>query len=326
MTQVIDVALDRRPLSAGEISDWLLKNKDLDHYRPISSDRVGSYSFTMRAVDGFAAWDASSAASRQFDVGLNGDNFMFFLEKNTSYTIRSGAISHGLCRDSGLITSADRYSGIDISELSAGEGFVVSRTAITKALFDIYQRPIVGDFEFSPTLDLRSQNIKHIVGLMRYFRDNVLGAPDLNVSPLAVVSFQEMLSFLMVGNLEHSCSNFVPLSSRIAPIQVKRAREILHANAHLPIAIADVAEAVGVSVRALQVNFRTFLDTTPRLYLHLLRLDGVRRDLQHASPASITIADVARRWGFTHMGRFAREYRKKFGVKPSEDLGRIFLV
>lgn len=324
MAHVTSVVLDRQPLLAGEISSWLMRNKDLRYYTPISRDCFSPYSFSMRAVDAFAAWHASSAASREFDVGLNSDNFMFFFENSTSYAIKSGTLRRDLSTDTGLLISADRYTGIDISASSIGEGFVVSRAALTKALVHTYQRPVPGDFEFNSVLDLRNGPIARILALMRYFRDNVLSQPDLVVSPLAVASFQEMLCLLMVENLEHSCSKFDPLASRVAPAQVKRAREFLHANAHLPITIADVAEVVGISVRALQVNFRVFLETTPRLYLQLVRLDGVRRDLQQAATASTTVAEVARRWGFVHMGRFAQEYRAKFGVKPSEDLGSKF--
>ena len=33
-----------------------------------------------------------------------------------------------------------------------------------------------------------------------------------------------------------------------------------------------------------------------------------------------SVAAVAARWGFTHLGRFAIEYRRRFGVHPSQTL------
>ena len=35
-----------------------------------------------------------------------------------------------------------------------------------------------------------------------------------------------------------------------------------------------------------------------------------------------TVADVAYRWGFTHLGRFAQDYRTRYGESPSQTLHR----
>jgi AraC-like DNA-binding protein len=34
----------------------------------------------------------------------------------------------------------------------------------------------------------------------------------------------------------------------------------------------------------------------------------------------MSVSEVAYRWGFTHMGRFAGTYRARFGVTPSRTL------
>lgn len=43
-------------------------------------------------------------------------------------------------------------------------------------------------------------------------------------------------------------------------------------------------------------------------------------DLRACEPRTATVVAVARRWGFAHLGRFAREYRFRFGVSASETL------
>jgi AraC-like DNA-binding protein len=35
-----------------------------------------------------------------------------------------------------------------------------------------------------------------------------------------------------------------------------------------------------------------------------------------------TVAEVAYRWGFTHLGRFAHDYRSRYGELPSTTLRR----
>ena len=56
-------------------------------------------------------------------------------------------------------------------------------------------------------------------------------------------------------------------------------------------------------------------------YLQELRIVAAHRDLLEAD-ARQGIADVALRWGFTHLGRFAADYRKRFGQLPSQTLKR----
>ncbi len=107
-----------------------------------------------------------------------------------------------------------------------------------------------------------------------------------------------------------------PMSPAI-PKRLKRAIEYMHANISSPIGITDVAEAAGTSVRALQAAFQQFKDTTPLNYLRTIRLDGARKAL--TDPAiSMSVAEVARSWGFSHMGRFAALYHLSFGEMPSD--------
>jgi AraC-like DNA-binding protein len=47
------------------------------------------------------------------------------------------------------------------------------------------------------------------------------------------------------------------------------------------------------------------------------RFEKVRQALRIAKPEE-GVAQVARKWGFSHLGRFAIEYRKRFGESPSE--------
>lgn len=60
------------------------------------------------------------------------------------------------------------------------------------------------------------------------------------------------------------------------------------------------------------------MQISPVTYLRTMRLNRVRSELRQC-PAS-TVGDVAARWGFWHLSRFAREYRALFGELPSATL------
>lgn len=107
----------------------------------------------------------------------------------------------------------------------------------------------------------------------------------------------------------------------LAPRSVRAAEQYMtdHA-ANLP-TIAEVAAAVGTSVRTLSGAFKTFRGYPPSAFLRERRLEGARRALEAAAPGA-TVASIAADWGYINMGEFAASYRRRFGERPSETLRR----
>ncbi|MQW85503.1 helix-turn-helix transcriptional regulator [Sinorhizobium saheli] len=323
MIEILTMRLEETSLGTGDVSEWLSAEKDLACYRPLSSDRRGLFSFSAQGAGDLVAWSGSSSTERAFSVNLEGDDFMFFVEHGTHYELATGGIRHGVTPGVGLLTSADRYSALKIGAGSAAEGFCVPRSAVQAALASSFERLLPTGFEFAPLHDLNGGPAGHLFKLMRFFRDDMCGGQNLEVSPIALASFKEMFCLLMVQNLRHTLSDLNAPVRTIAPRQVRRALEFARAHAAMPITISDMAAAAGVSVRALQANFRRFLNATPMAYLRQLRLEGAHHDIVNAHP-SATVAEIARRWGFMHLGRFSQEYRATFGVVPSADLARCY--
>jgi AraC family ethanolamine operon transcriptional activator len=86
--------------------------------------------------------------------------------------------------------------------------------------------------------------------------------------------------------------------------------------------IDDLAQAADVSVRTLQTAFLDYYGVSPLRYLTLRRLHEVRDELRKADPDETTVTSIAARFGFWQFGRFAGQYRRLFGEKPSETLHR----
>jgi AraC-like DNA-binding protein len=103
----------------------------------------------------------------------------------------------------------------------------------------------------------------------------------------------------------------------VASRDVRRATDYIEANLDEPIGFTDIAAASGIPGRTLSQHFRRFRDTTPMRYLRDARLDKVHEALYRAEPEE-SIMSIAGNWGFSHMGRFAAAYRKRFGESPSE--------
>jgi AraC family ethanolamine operon transcriptional activator len=101
---------------------------------------------------------------------------------------------------------------------------------------------------------------------------------------------------------------------------VSEAREYVLAHRDRAINVPELCERLHVSRRTLQYCFQDVLGMAPATYLRTIRLNGARRDLCNASLASRSVQDVAAAWGFWHLSQFATDYRKLFGMRPSETL------
>jgi transcriptional regulator GlxA family with amidase domain len=55
-------------------------------------------------------------------------------------------------------------------------------------------------------------------------------------------------------------------------------------------------------------------------YVRDVRLRRAHEELRAADPFAASVADVARRWGFAHLGRFASAHEAKYGQKPLSTL------
>ncbi|MEV0598098.1 AraC family transcriptional regulator [Streptomyces sp. NPDC050315] len=104
---------------------------------------------------------------------------------------------------------------------------------------------------------------------------------------------------------------------RTCPRPVKRAIDAMQADPAHPFTVRELARIAGVAPRSLQAGFQRHMETTPMTYLRALRLERAHRDLTRpGSPDTVT--EVAVRWGFTHLGRFAAAYQARYGTLPSQ--------
>jgi AraC-like DNA-binding protein len=83
-----------------------------------------------------------------------------------------------------------------------------------------------------------------------------------------------------------------------------------------------LAAACAVPERTLLKQFKRFVGLSPLAYLRRMRLNLARSELLQAD-CETAISEVAIGCGFTHLGRFATEYRRAFGESPSATRQRL---
>jgi len=106
-------------------------------------------------------------------------------------------------------------------------------------------------------------------------------------------------------------------------LALDRAEAFIEQHASSAMKVEDICRASGVSERTLEYAFDERYGMGPKRFLNAYRLFSVRRDLRVADPDTTTVADIANRWGFWHMGQFAADYRQQFEELPSQTLASI---
>jgi AraC-like DNA-binding protein/TolB-like protein len=108
----------------------------------------------------------------------------------------------------------------------------------------------------------------------------------------------------------------------LVPQHVKRALVFMNGNMAEKITLTELACACAVPERTLLKQFQRFVGLPPLAYLRRLRLNRARSELIKPD-SSDAISDIAICCGYSHLGRFAIEYRRLFGEAPSATRQRV---
>lgn len=195
------------------------------------------------------------------------------------------------------------------------------KTTVAQVMRSMFEGPTLTKIDLLPTVEIATpagqmihQTFRAIVSAAQDER-NLTGSKTIPLLTEAIVR-------IIFENVPHRRSERLRLATQDStPLHVKRAVDYMHANLHLPLTIIDIAGAIGVTERSLQLAFRRFHHTTPVEYLRRTRLEAVHSELSHPQN-TLSIREVAQKWGFTHMGRFAAQYHTVYGLYPSETAKR----
>ena len=192
--------------------------------------------------------------------------------------------------------------------------------ALTRHLSAMLGEAIVEKVRFDPALDLSRGAGRSLRRWVMLAVEELDRSDALLANPLAVAQFEQLLLTGLVCGQPHNYSHRLHRRNTISPRSVRRAIDYVHANLHLPITAEQLVAAAGVPGRTLYAHFRQATGLAPLAYVRKARYEQVRRELLAATDGYL--ADIAARWGFEHMGRFAQGYRALFGERPSETLRR----
>ena len=104
--------------------------------------------------------------------------------------------------------------------------------------------------------------------------------------------------------------------------RIARAIARIRQDFRSPLAVADLADAAGMSASSFHEHFKSITATTPLQYQKDLRLMEARRLLAEGSHS---VSAAAFEVGYESPTQFSREYARKFGASPRSDVGKALV-
>jgi AraC-like DNA-binding protein len=197
----------------------------------------------------------------------------------------------------------------------------VEREALERQVDAALDRQVVTPLPLGASFDLADGPGRTWVALVRLLHSELRHPDGLAGQPRMAARWRDLVLGGLALTVEHPYGEEpAGLPGPYRPRPVKRALDAMHAEPWRQFSVADLAAISGVGVRVLQESFRQHVGMSPLAYLRRLRLDGVRAELIRADRWQVNVSEVAYRWGFTHLGRFAGAYRARYGEAPSQTL------
>ncbi|MGV9711880.1 AraC family transcriptional regulator [Gordonia sp. NPDC003424] len=322
-----------------------LTDAGVDEFRATASKLLTPHRITMRTTGRSDRFSGDVRSARVGDVGIvylsQGaavdvdilepiDYYDVILAVRGSSGIASADDHRRIIdRAHGAVLSPGMRAGMHMSDDYGQLHVRIERSSLDRRLEAFLGRPVGRAVTFDVGLDLAAPNVVSWYDFLRLGLRDIGAGDGIAAHPLAASTWQD---HLLAGLLVAQTSNYADLlddraSGRPPRRALQAVMDYCEANIAEPISMADLATQAGMSARSLQRAFREELNMSPLEYLQNLRLACAHEDLLEGDPASSSsVTDVAYRWGFTHLSRFAAAYRARYGELPSETRRRGSIV
>jgi AraC-like DNA-binding protein len=163
-----------------------------------------------------------------------------------------------------------------------------------------------------PPLRLTGPCTVQLADLIREFR----AGPSSETTPLWwaarrwELASQALRLLTQVSDLRPQTADILSTSPRLLPVL-----RFIRTHLARSIAVSDLAHAAGLSPSRLHAAFRECLSRSPMAYVKQVRLSEARRRL---SATDESMGEIAAATGFANQFHFSREFRRAFGMTPTQ--------
>ena len=200
----------------------------------------------------------------------------------------------------------------------------IDRSVVEQEVSGFVGRPLHKPLRFDFAMKLNSEHGRRWVHALRLLSDELDSPGGPIAHPLLATEVQRLIIATLIWGQPHSYSEDLRKPAvQLRPRNVHQAMQAIDANPEIPWTAGQLAEVAGVGLRSLEEGFRRHVGMSPIQYLRGVRLERAHEDLLSQEPENTTVTEIAYRWGFTHLSRFAEAYAVRFGERPSDTLRRM---
>ncbi len=216
----------------------------------------------------------------------------------------------------GAVLDGNRLTEVGLDGTRRHLSIIFDQNDLIRHISTVLERPVQGSLDFKTEFDLEAGSGQIFFRLAQVMAQSL--GPVVDDMPHTLDHLSKTLISLLVDTIPHRFSPSLSQGEWLpSPRHVKRAIDFMHANLSSALSMGQLAEAAGIGIRSLQEGFRRFKGTSPTGYLTQLRMEAVHRELMEGE-LEVSVSEIARKWGFRHMGRFSSDYRKSYGHPPSQ--------
>lgn len=237
----------------------------------------------------------------------------------------------GECSDGQRATTRARRSGLILHpgqtntvnwEPSAEQIILkIPRKSLESHLADLLGQPVHSAIDFGFELDLSTPAGASLLASVEFFVNELDRPGGIADMPLARDQFESFIMSQLLAAGNHPYRD--DMLAEPAHVKLGRLRPVvdfIEMNADEPLTPTELSRAGNMSVRTLHASFQRCFGMSPMAYVRKVRLEHVHDELASRHDPDLSVTAVATRWGFFHLGRFAQQYRDRFGEYPSETL------
>jgi AraC-like DNA-binding protein len=168
--------------------------------------------------------------------------------------------------------------------------------------------------EFGSFISLDEGPFASLGHLINFLVAELLGGTTLWANRQLAVGAESLLT-TMLSNAFRSESYSLSIR-KPSPILLRAQESLMNQLHEDQIDIDAIADTLHISTRTLYRLFNSEYSIGPQAWARNIRLAQAREAIMNAS-SELTVTDIALNFGFCHLGRFAKDYRRKFGETPS---------
>lgn len=310
----------------------LLRTNDLDEarfkvtekfrdHKLMMPSRLGSLAVCHNHVSGanVSVNYLHYGADVQIDPGMLGDFYLLQVPLSGSAFVRHRGTDIVASCDTATLLNPDRETQMQWHGDCRKLLLQIKKGFLQSVAEDLIGAPVPGTIRFDPVVNLTrdaGRLIKNMVVQTAHLAEEAALFSGQNAAQdlWAETDLVSTLLSCQNSNISHMIAS---ADHGALPSQIRLATAFIHANLSEPIRLADIAHHGGMNVRTLQKGFQRYFQQSPMQVLRDARLDTAHYHLTVRRDAP-SVTDVAYSNGFSHLGRFSRDYKNRFGHLPSQ--------